>query len=84
MVEPVIQPKPTETVIFYRTTATGQREVARISYGQGGLRYEGVEATAMLQMLLGDLDPRTPNGIRDAIRNAPIRFDGAYLRAKRV
>jgi hypothetical protein len=76
--------KPTETAIFYRTTANGQVEIARISYDQRGLTYEGPEAPAMLQMLLGDLDPVTPNGIRTAIRNAPIRFDGSYLRAAHV
>lgn len=60
-------------VIFYRTTAEGSREVARVE-NRGGV-LDGPRA--YVDLLLGK-----GQGIEQAMRDAPRRFDGAYLRAE--
>jgi hypothetical protein len=61
-------------VIFYKTTGKGSKEVARVTISQGG-DLEGPPAYVNL-LLKGQ------RGATDAMRDAPRRFNGAYLRAE--
>jgi len=63
-------------VTFYRTTASGSKERGRVTYENGKLESKD---EGLLRLLLDGAD--TPEEIEAAMRNAPRRFDGAYLRA---
>ena len=67
-------------VTFYRTTNDGQKRIGRVRYDKvAGLTYSN--AGIRLADLLFENGKDTPEKIEAAMRRAPLRFDGAYLRA---
>ncbi len=63
---------------FYRTTSTGQQKIGQISYEDNILRIDDF-CRAFAFTLFGE-DP-SDRQIVDAMKTAPVRFDGAYVRA---
>lgn len=64
-------------VTFYRTTESGSKERGRVTYENGKLESKD---KGLLRLLFANGDD-TPEKIEAAMRGAPRRFDGAYLRA---
>lgn len=70
----------TETLEFYRTTKTGQRAIGRISFDGSDFVFTG-EGERLVNILMQGVHKSDSLSIYEAMRKAPIRFDGAYLRA---
>jgi hypothetical protein len=67
-------------VIFLRTTTTGQDPAGVIVYQNGRLTIDQ-EAQALADHLLRDVDRSNAQAVEAALRQAPQKYDGAYLRA---
>jgi hypothetical protein len=68
-------------VVFYKTTATGQAVAGHIFYDGETLRPVGALATGLLETLMEGVDRSVPAQVEKALRAAPQRFDGSYMRA---
>ena len=68
-------------VIFYRTTAKGQEEAGRITYDGTDPQPSNEYAGHLMAVLLEGVDPKDRTQVAKALRAAPGRFDGSYLRA---
>jgi len=66
---------------FFRTTSTGQQKIGQIEYDKGVLQTDDSCRPFAFTLFGEDLSDKH---IVDAMKNAPIRFDGAYVRAKLV
>ena len=68
-------------VVFYQTVPDGQKVVATVTYSNGKLSTTG-NVNCRNDMLRGV--PRDSLGIINAMRNAPLMYNGRYLRAEYV
>ena len=68
------------SVIFYRTVRTGQEVAATVSMTDSGVVVEG--RARMAEMLFRGVDPDDQDAMLIAMRDAPRRYDGSYLRAE--
>ncbi len=66
-------------VTFYETTVRGSEVTGRIEYEAGTLA--SYDADGELEFLLRGVDRDDPAAVEAALRDAPRRFDGAYVRA---
>jgi hypothetical protein len=69
-------------VVFYRTLPSGSTRDGRIVLDAGRLAVEGAEHEA--EVLFEGVDRADLAAVEAAMRDAPRRFDGAYLRAEFV
>jgi len=66
-------------VIFFRVIKTGQEEVARFELVDGKIKVSGQQSYSSL--LFGDTALDDLDSVKELMRGAPERYDGAYLRA---
>jgi|OM-RGC.v1.034109557 hypothetical protein len=66
---------------FYKTIPEGQHEVAVISLEDGVFMQSGEMVEGIERILLSDVDRDDTAAVLKAMKDAPRRFDGAYLRA---
>lgn len=67
-------------VIFLRTRKTGQEQTGVIVFQSGRLAIDP-EVTAAADHLLRNVDRGDAAAVEAALRQAPAKYDGAYLRA---
>jgi len=71
-------------LIFYKLTETGQHEFATVVWDGKEVTHSGA-CEALLHSLFPDkIENLSPDDIRDAMRIAPWRFDGAYVQAELI
>ena len=68
-------------VIFYKTTETGQKEAGRILYNGRTLQATSEQAGHLMDTLLQGVDRTKPDQVEKALRSAPQRYTGSYMRA---
>lgn len=71
----------TPRVTFYRTKVGGQEIVGTVTLDGGKVVSGGDDGKDLLALLLDSVDRSDEDAVRKAMRQAPERFDGAYLRA---
>jgi hypothetical protein len=71
----------TPRVTFYETTLEGQQAVGAVTFEDGKPTGSGDDGKALLDLLLDGVDRSDRDAVLEAMRLAPERFDGAYLRA---
>lgn len=68
-------------VTFLKTVKDGQKELGSAAYEGGKLKVEG-DIDALLESLFDGIDVDDEAAVEAALRKAPERFSGSYLRAK--
>jgi len=67
---------------FYRTTTEGSVEIGRATLAEDGKVHITDKAVrGMVEHLLEGVDQGNRAAVEEALRKAPVVFDGAYLRA---
>jgi hypothetical protein len=69
-------------VRFYQTVKGGQRELSRVTLRDGKLRMSGNRE--VVKRFLEPVDTKDMKAVEAAFKDAPRRFDGAYLRAEYI